>query len=451
MHRLACISLPFIGILLASACLADSLKIGTAVTKVTPAERIFMAGYASRDKPFEKVESELYAKAMSFEDGEGNRSVLITTDLIGFDANVAAAICQQIKKRTGLERDRILLSASHTHTGPVISLNAAARGSMNEVQAGEVKAYTEWLVEEIATLVERSYVEQREAKLSWGIGFAPFVMNRRESTDDGVKLGFNPSGYADRSVPVLRVEDSSGKPFAVLFGAAAHGTTMGSRDYMISGDYAGYAQEVIEARNPGITAMFMLGLAGSSNPYPRGTYDISKRHGTVLGDEVCRLLDSDLAPVDGRLTIVFDQIELPLQSPPTKKEATAMAVGSSGWMRWVGEQQLQKLESGEPFEPYYRAPLTAWQFGDSLTLVALPGEVVGEYIPLIEKAIGPTHLWLAAYCNDVFGYLPTVQTLREGGYETRGTYSGPLGFFRPETEQVMIEKIRELTRSIRPN
>ena len=49
------------------------------------------------------------------------------------------------------------------------------------------------------------------AKVSWGVGVTNIVMNRREFTERGIRLGFNPRGYVDRSVPVLRVESPNGK------------------------------------------------------------------------------------------------------------------------------------------------------------------------------------------------------------------------------------------------
>ena len=66
----------------------------------------------------------------------------------------------------------------------------------------------------------------------------------------------------------------------------------------------------------------------------------------------------------------------------------------------------------------------------------------------IEKAIGPNQLWVAAYCNDVFGYLPSARVAGEGGYETRGLYSGGAGFFDPRAEGVVVEAVRKLAKSV---
>jgi len=100
-------------------------------------------------------------------------------------------------------------------------------------------------------------------------------------------------------------------------------------------------------------------------------------------------------------------------------------------------------EGYESFPEYYPAPLAVWQFGQDLTLVALSGEVVVDYVQIIEREIGPLNLWISAYCNEVSGYLPSARVLREGGYETRGLYYG-IGFFKPEVETVVAKEIRKL-------
>ncbi len=67
-----------------------------------------------------------------------------------------------------------------------------------------------------------------------------------------------------------------------------------------------------------------------------------------------------------------------------------------------------------------------------------------DYVFRLERDLGPLDLWIAAYCNDVYGYLPSKRVLREGGYETRGLYAGGLGFFAPEAEDVAAETIARL-------
>src|SRR5437867_1529504 len=104
---------------------------------------------------------------------------------------------------------------------------------------------------------------------------------------------------------------------------------------------------------------------------------------------------------------------------------------------------LAALERGETLPKHYRAPMTVWQFGHDLTVVGLSNEVVVDYVSLLERALGPLQLWVAGYCNEVSGYLPSRRTLEEGGYETRGLY-GATGWFAPEAEDVVVAKARQL-------
>jgi hypothetical protein len=417
-------------------------KAGLAQEKITPERPVLMSGYAGRTKPFEKVAADLYVKALVLSDRDGRRGVIVSSDLLGFSAAVAEPICERIAKKTGLKREQILLNSAHNHAGPLLSLKAPAKDDAGE--ALRTLEYTRWLQDKVVEVVTRAAERLEPARLSYGSGVAEFVMNRREFTPDGIILGVNPRGLADRTVPVLRVEDAAGKPRAVLFGAATHNTTLGQDNYQLCGDYAGYAQEYVQAHFPGVQAMFMIGCAGDSNPYPRGTMELARKHGETLGAEVGRVLGGKLRPIAGPLTIAFDRADLPLQAAPPREELKKLAANRRSPQTWGATEMLAALDRGEKLPDHYTAPLTVWQFGRDLTLVGLSGEVVVDYVADLEKALGPNKLWLAAYCNDVFGYLPSARVLSEGGYETRGLYSGGAGFFDPKAEQVVVRKVRGL-------
>jgi hypothetical protein len=421
-------------------------KVGLAQVKITPERPVLMSGYASRTKPFEKVNTDLYAKALVLEDRDGHRGVIVTSDLLGFPADVAEPICERIEKKTGLKRDQILLNSAHTHAGPQLSLKEPPKDDANAGEKLRNVEYTRQLQDKVVELVEKAVEHLQPARLSWGGGVIDFVMNRREFTNDGIILGVNPRGLADRSVPVLRVDSADGKLLAVLFGAAVHNTTLGPDNLQISGDYAGFAQIYVQEKLPHTQAMFMLGCSGDANPYPRGTMELAKKHGTALGEEVCRVLETKLRPVTGPLKIAFARTDLPLQPPLSREELQKLVADKKNSKSLGAPMMLAALDRGEKLPTHYTCPLTVWQFGGDLTLVGLSGEVVVDYVSLLEKALGPNQLWIAAYCNDVFGYLPSARVLGEGGYETRGLYSGGAGFFDPKAEEVLVTKVRELAK-----
>jgi hypothetical protein len=419
---------------------------GLARVKITPQQPVFMAGYASRNKPYERIEEELFAKVLVLADSSGQKAVLITTDLIGFPTEIAEPMCRRIAEQTGIPRGRILLNSSHTHTGPTLSLDAAPREGRTLADVERTVAYTKQVQEQIALAAKEAAGNLRPAKLSRGGGVVHFVMNRREFTERGVILGVNPRGLADRGVPVLRIEGQDGKPLAIVFGAACHNTTLGPQNYEISGDFAGYSQRLIEERLPGVQAMFLMGCGGDANPYPRGSHELARRHGEELSAEVSRVLETKLTPVAGPLRVAFGMARLPLAPPPPRDELTKDAASKGGTRPWVAQQMLARLERGEKLPTEYSCPIAVWQFGEDLTLVALSGEVVVDYVRLLEDALGPNRLWVSAYNHDVFGYLPSARVVREGGYETRGLIYGGIGYFAPEAEDSVIAKVRELAR-----
>jgi hypothetical protein len=273
-------------------------------------------------------------------------------------------------------------------------------------------------------------------------------MNRRQFTDRGVILGVNPRGLVDRSVPVLKVEGPDGKVRAVLFGYACHNTTIPSNHLGLSGDYAGHAKAYVQEHFPGAEAIFLMGCGGDANPYPREKIADAAAHGEELGKEVRRVMESGkLQPVRGPLKCASVTADLPLQTPARAALESVARDGSggagvAGLNKQVAKEMLGALDAGKQLPSKYPVPVTAWQFGGDLTLVALPDEVVVDYVPRLEEALGPLRLWVAAYCHEVAGYIPSRRTLREGGYETRGLYFDT-GWFAESVEDALVAAARD--------
>ena len=93
-----------------------------------------------------------------------------------------------------------------------------------------------------------------------------------------------------------------------------------------------------------------------------------------------------------------------------------------------------------------RAPVQVWTFGSGLTFVALGGEVVVDYALRLAREYPNRQMWVAGYSNDVFGYLPSLRVLREGGYEGGDAmiYYGRPAPFTGEVEELIVRKVKEL-------
>jgi hypothetical protein len=95
-----------------------------------------------------------------------------------------------------------------------------------------------------------------------------------------------------------------------------------------------------------------------------------------------------------------------------------------------------------------RAPVQVWKFGSGLTLVGIGGEVVVDYALRLAREYPDRRMWVAGYSNDVFGYLPSLRVLREGGYEGGDAmiYYGRPAPFTGDVEDLIIGKVRSLVR-----
>src|ERR1044071_2058294 len=120
---------PRFAALAALAALARSVlfgaefKAGIATQVITPTQPIYLSGYANRTHASDGVVHDLKAKALAIEDKAHGRLVIVTTDLIGLPRTITDVVAARVQKQHGLERSRLIINSSHTHTGPLIAHN----------------------------------------------------------------------------------------------------------------------------------------------------------------------------------------------------------------------------------------------------------------------------------------------------------------------------------------
>ena len=424
-------------------------KAGLAKVVITPEKPIWMSGYASRTKPSEGKIHDLYAKALALEDPTGRRMVLVTTDLVGLSRSLADEVALGVKKNSGLPRERLLLTSSHTHTGPVIRDSLITMYDLKPEQAKVVKQYSDKLAEQLIALVGQALEDLSAAKISYGTGQADFAVNRRVASPTGFRIGVNPEGPVDHSVPVLRIDDRRGNLRAVVMGYACHNTTLTGEFYQLSGDYAGFAQYALEERYPGAMALFVMGCGADANPNPRSTLELAERHGKALAEAVSQVLGKPLQPVQGGLKTRLEFVKLPLVVP-SREEFQTRAQDKDIYRQRHARHMLQLLEKQGKIPAFYSYPIQVCQLGQDLTLVALAGEVVVDYAIRLRKELKAKTLWPIGYANDVFAYIPSVRILKEGGYEALGSgiYYGIPGPFAEPVEEMIVGKVKDMASKV---
>ncbi|MBM3736045.1 MAG: hypothetical protein FJW39_09690 [Acidobacteria bacterium] len=417
-------------ILLAAASAHAAWKTGAAAVNITPKESIWMAGYAARTKPSEGVLQDIWAKALAIEDESGARSVVVTLDLVGIRKRMADDLAETVKSRHGIPRERLWFNASHTHSAPLVGdSDTYDLGTYSEAQAPVLNRYRAFVAESILAAISKSLGKLEASTLHFEQGLAGFAVNRR-------RVGHREyPGPVDHDVPVLAAKNTQGVVTAVLFGYACHNTVLS--DYVINGDYAGFAQEAIEQRFPGAVALFVQGGGADANPLPRRSVDLAKRYGVTLADAVTDVVKGKMKPVAGPLKAAFEFAEIQFAGPVSKQEWERRAAGNSAQEKRHAARMLGIIEREGKLRETYPYPVQAWRFGSGPMIVTLGGELVVDYSLKIKGKFGWDTTWVAGYSNDVFAYIPSVRVLREGGYEGGGAmlFGSLPGPFAEDVEQ----------------
>ena len=415
----------------------DGWRAGVSRVRITPEKPLWQAGYAARTRASEGTLSEVYVRALALDDGSGRPAVLVASDVLGLPRAVADRIARRALSRYGIPRDRLILNSSHTHGGPVVGDTLRIAYHASPEQWRDIFAYTRELEERVVRGIGEALRDMRPARLSFGRTRAGFAANRRSQ-----------GGPVDHDVPILRVDDSGGRPRAIVFTYACHNTTLGGDEYRFHGDYAGYAQGYLEGRNPGAVAMYVAGCAGDANPSPRGRLQHVIDHGEALGKAVQEALPSANVPVEGPLRSAFGDVTLEFAPPPSRETFQARLNDRDVYVQRHARMMLDILERRGRIPTEYAYPVQAWRLGDGLTLIPLAGEVVVDYALRLKRELGAERTWVAAYSNDVSFYVPSVRVLKEGGYEGGGAmlYYGQPGPFAESVEERVIGKVQQLVR-----
>jgi hypothetical protein len=402
---------------------SKSLMVGMAKINITPEKPVKLSGYASRKDLSQGIHDSLFARAVVFEKKE-KRIVLLSTDLIGYYGGSAEYIRKSLMENFNLKDYELFLTAIHTHSGPTLSIEEQAVHPNNF-------EYTKNLNKRLIIMLNEAFNNMEPVLIGADVGSCPVGVNRRELVFDAagnsqIKLGRNPNGVSDKEVTVVKICRPNREVKGLLFDYATHSTSLGPKNYIISGDVHGLAEQFIESylRN-NIIAPAFVGASGDIDPWYRilptlktgnGWIPESVLLGTFLGEEVVHVLEkiSDL-----KKEIDINAVHSPLKLPGKEK----------------GDKQI-----GENI-PMRELNVAVARIGD-IAFVGLGGEVLSEIGMAIKSASPFTHTLIITHCNGAAGYVPPKQLYVEGGYEIR---TSP---FAPEAAEMVVKHVVKLLHEI---
>lgn len=403
---------------------------GVARIDITPAYPIRLAGYGFRRTESEGVIQKIWAKALVI--GDKEPVIVLTVDICGLSYEFVEKLAAELNRKLGIARKQLAVTVTHTHTAPMVDgyLSTLFGVPIPAEHQAHIERYTTELMAKLVMVAEQAWNNRQPSKLYWGMGSVGFARNRRPAgLQTPSPYGSNPSPLAplpggekgmypvDHDMPLLAVRDLHGKLRAVWVNYACHCTTLSLNK--ITGDWAGYAAQLLEEENPGATALISIGCGADSNPERADRQDkieYAEKQGGLLAAEARRLLSGFLAPLAVNMSVKYDTFTLPLGKLPSEEEWKERAKKKDA----VGHHarvSLERLARGEKLPTEIPYSVQAWCFGNDLAMVFLQGEVVVDYSLRLKKELHGQRLWVNGYSNSVPCYIPSERILKEGGYE----------------------------------
>ncbi|MDF2671392.1 MAG: Neutral ceramidase [Paenibacillus sp.] len=426
---------------------------GMSEVVITPPLGSSIPGYLDERKSTHIID-ELYAKAIVADTGDGLLAMVVVDALYLRQIEVER-IRERIQLFVPITADRIMISATHTHTGPPI--RHGFDDSLNQ-------SYLDYMVDRTADAVIQAYVQRQPARIGSGRGYEPDIaFNRRFFMKDG-SVQTNPgcqnpeidrpTGPTDPEVLVVRIDDEAGQPIGVITNFACHTDTVGGLG--TSADFPGeLSRSLKESLGSQVISLFVLGACGNINhvDVTKPRTSIQKKHyikmGRILAGEVLKVREK-ITPAEANVDMqqaalqTFFPIEYRRPTPEASEQARQLIASgaSAGRDRFFAEQLL--LVNDNP-QHIAEIEVQAFRLGE-LAIVGLPGEIFVEF-GLKLKADSPfPYTMVNTLCNSsTIGYVCTKEAYEQGGYEPklRNSHRNP-----PGAGDLFIEKAAGLLREM---
>ena len=427
----------FLALLLPVIAHADPFRAGAVAIDISPKTfpRIIAGGFL--EGRGERLTDKLHARCIVMDDGKMKIAFAIVDTCMMTQALIDEAKTLA-SKQCGIPTDRMMVSATHTHSAP------AAMGCLGTRQDPE---YAKFLVPKIAEGIVAANAALQPAKIGWGsIDDWEHTHNRRWIRLEGKEVvdpfgqptgranmhpGYlskdvvGPSGPVDPQLSVISIQTKDGKPLAVLANYSQH--YFGAQ--AVSADYYGYFCKHIadklgqqgDGNGPFVCAMSQ----GTSGDQMWMDYGAEKKtfttdgYAAAVADYAMKALQGITYQDEVPLGMIEKTIELNYRVPDEKRLA---------WARPIAAKIENDLPKNKE-EVYAREALIlherqktslklqAIRIGD-LSIATLPNEVYA-ITGLKLKAGSPfgSHFNIEL-ANGAEGYIPPIEQHALGGYTT---------------------------------
>jgi len=422
------------------------LKAGLAVIDITPPVGYRMSGYFS-ERLSTGTSNPLLAKAIVIRQGRAS-GALVFCDIIGLSLDVSSRVRRIAAKRTGIPAENILITATHSHTGPLYS--GALRKHFHDLAIDEHGRdphekvdYSSGLVRKIVRVISQANKKAKPVQLKAGAAEQKNLsFNRRFHMKNGT-VRFNPgvmnpdivrvAGPIDPELGIVFFNKvGSDNPDAALVNFTLHLDTVGGSKY--AADYPFYIEQSLrKAYGDDFISLFGTGTCGDINHF-----DVTNRErlktdfiGKTLAQTVKDKASSLDNVADPSFAVRSKTVHVPLQNFGPDKIAWAREN-----IKKVGTRELSFIEQVEAYKILAREmrpgdtiglEVQVFRLSSDVAVVGLPGEVFVDLGLAIKQASPFATTLVIELCQDAPGYIPTKKAFAEGSYETVNSRIAPGG------------------------
>jgi neutral ceramidase len=376
---------------------APEFRAAAAKRDITPKEPMPMWGYGARHAALSTGALDpLYATALVIAAGT-NKLAIVGLDL---GRSPAEKSLQRIRARIQADAgiDYSLIAGSHTHHGPVLELSDEA-GKGKAKFDGAIRYYRE-LEEGIVGAVVEANSRLIPARLVTGsVKLDGFNRNRH------TKIEPKPT---DRDLALMRFDDLSGKPIALVVNFAAHPTMVPGETLKFSADYVGAMKAAVE-KELGATTIFMQGAAGDQSANAASNQG-HEAFGQALAREVVKLALSLSAGDVARPSLVVREERFKFDSRTDLSNPLTRAAYSVAFFPELVANYVDEYAEG------VRPRLTVALLNGEIAIVGVSGEFFCNHAIRLKERARVKQLFFFGYCNGYHQYFPTIEAVAEGGY-----------------------------------
>lgn len=419
-------------VLIALQLHAGDFRVGAARVDITPKDGTPLGGYY-KFRGSAGVLDPLYAKTIVMEK-DGTHAVIVVLDLSSTVRPIVAEARKLIQQLCGIEGDHVLISGTHTHTGPQQPRDSMM-DDITKVNSPPGVAYISALPGLIAESVKQAKAKLLPVNALIAIGKAEGISFNRRVLREGQQQAIwqpqkltsqdRPAGPVDPDVGVLLFQGAGADATAVasLLNFAMHPTSVGG-GVKISADYPGvFTRLVSERHGAEMIAVFANGCCGNINhhDYITGKRRTTLELGTALAD-AAEAAWPDLKRTDTfKPRIRSEQVTLTRRSFTEEQIAKAKDMAANMFTKNFGTVPMAEtvciLETLDKKDQPLLAEVQVIAISDDVAVVALPGEIFVELGLALKKASPFKNTLIAELSNGSIGYVPNKEAYPQGNYE----------------------------------